>query len=394
MVRCPAVEAAGPSRVVTTEFLLVVFATFAVFATFGIFVLALPLYARDVLGASDLGVGVAVGASSIGAVLAGPPAGRLSDRRGRRVVLIVCAVVLAAGYVALAFEPPLEAIVPIRILAGAGEAGFVVASFTMVTDMAPAARRGEAMSLVTVGSYGGLAVGPVVANFVLDTGGYAPAWLLAAGLAAAAGVAGVVLAETRPQVDGDAPRGWLPPRPALAPGLVILLALLGFGGFNAFAALHAREVGLERPGLVFAVFGGVVVAVRLFGRKLPDRLGARVTASAACIAVAAGLVVVAAWQSPAGLLLGTAVFAAGQALAYPAIVLFAMARSADDERSAAVGAVAAFVDVALASGAFVLGIVADAAGYGAVFLAGAASALLGLVLLARVAARAPAAARA
>ena len=165
---------------------------------------------------------------------------------------------------------------------------------------------------------------------------------------------------------------------------MLLLALLGFGGFNAFAALHAREVGLERPGLVFFVFAGIVVLIRMFGRKLPDRLGPRAAASAACIAAAAGLTIIGIWQTEAGLLLGTAVFAGGQALAYPSIVLLAMGRSAPEERSAAVGAVVAFVDVALAMGALVLGVAAEAAGYGAVFLTGAAGALAGLVLLARL----------
>jgi predicted MFS family arabinose efflux permease len=168
------------------------------------------------------------------------------------------------------------------------------------------------------------------------------------------------------------------------PGLVLFLALLGFGGFNAFAVLHAREVGLGRPGLVFLVFAAVVVLVRLFGRTLPDRLGPRVAASTACAAVAVGLVIVAAWQSVPGVLVGTAVFAVGQGFAYPAVALLAMTRSSLAERSAAVAAVIAFVDVALLSGAFLLGFAADAYGYGAVFLFGAASAAAGLAVLARM----------
>ena len=372
------------SRLVTGEFAVLVGATFAVFATFGVVAVALPLYARDELGTSELGVGIAMGAASIGAVIAGPASGRVADRRGRRIVLLPAVFLMFVGYLALALEPPLAAVVPLRVLSGVGEAAFVVASFTMATDLAPAARRGEAMSLVTVGSYSGLAIGPLVGDLALGDGRFALAWLIAAASVAVAAGAGFALRGTRPAADSAAPRGLLPPRAALLPGLVLLLALLGFGGFNAFAALHAREVGLEHPGVVFAVFGSVVVAVRVLGRKLPDRLGARVAASVACAAVAAGLVIVAAWESVPGLLLGTAVYASGQALAYPAIVLLAIARSAPPERSATVGAVAAFVDVALASGAFLLGIAAHAAGYPAVFAAGAISAVAGLVLLARI----------
>ena len=377
-------DAAAPARVLTREFLLVIAASTAVFASFGILVVALPLYIRDELGRSDLGVGIAIGAASIGAIIAGPLAGRLADRRGRRIFLFGGVAAMLMGYLVLAFEPPFSVVVPLRVVAGAGESAFVVAAYTMATDLTPSGRHGEAMSLITTGSYVGLAIGPVAGDLAIDRLGFAVAWLLAAGAVGLAGAVALAVRETRPIHDEAPPAGWLPPRSALLPGLVLLLALLGFGGFNAFAVLHAREVGVERPGLVFLTFAGVVILVRLFGRTLPDRLGARAAASTACAAVASGLVIVAAWQTPAGLFIGTAVFAVGQAFAYPAIALLAMSRSTAVERSAALGAVIAFVDVALVSGAFLLGIAAEFAGYGAVFALGAVSAAGGLVLLSRV----------
>ena len=376
-------ETAAAARVVTRDFAIVVGATLAVFMSFGAVVLALPLYVRDELGASDFAVGVAVGAASIGAIVAGPVAGRIADRRGRRIILVVAAAGMAVGYVVLALEPSLAVVVPLRIVVGAAESAFVVAAYTMAADLAPAARQGEAMSLITAGSYCGLAAGPVAANFVVDAAGYPLTWMLATALVVAAGAAAFALPETRPAGEEEAPRGFLPPRSALLPGVVLLLALIGFGGFNAFVALYARDdVGLARPGLVFLVFAGVVILVRFFGRTLPDRLGARLAASVACAAVAGGLIVVALWPSAAGLLVGTAIFAVGQAFAYPAIALLATGRAAPVERSAALGAVIAFVDVALASGAFVLGVAANYWGYRAVFVAGAASALAGLAVLA------------
>ena len=377
-------SSAAASRVVTREFTILLAATFAVFTSLGAVVLALPLYVRDELGGSDLGVGLAIGVASVGAIVAGPMAGRVADRRGRRVLAIAGAVTMAAGYVGLALEPSLAGVVAIRTVSGAAEAVFVVAAYTMVADLAPAARQGEAMSLISAASYAGLAVGPIAANLVVDGAGYPLVWVLATALVVGAGAAVLSIPETRPDGEEEAPPGFLPPRAALLPGLILLLALIGFGGFNAFAALYARDdVGLERPGLVFVVFAGVVIAVRLVGRTLPDRLGPHVAASVACTAVAAGLVVVAAWPSVAGLFVGTAVFAVGQAFAYPAIALFATARATPAERSAALAAVIAFVDVALASGALVLGVVADVWSYRAVFAAGALAAVGGLVVLSR-----------
>ena len=121
-----------------------------------------------------------------------------------------------------------------------------------------------------------------------------------------------------------------------SPPRSFLLALIGFGGFNAFAALYAREIGM-RPSIVYALFGLVVLLVRAFGRKIPDRFGGRSTATGACATISAGLAVMALW-GPAGLLVGTVVFAIGQSLATRRSLL-AIARTPEAERSAAIGAV-------------------------------------------------------
>jgi MFS family permease len=164
--------------------------------------------------------------------------------------------------------------------------------------------------------------------------------------------------------------------------LLVLIGLFGFGGFVAFAALYARDdLGVSRPGLVLALFGGVVACVRLFGRKLPDTLGARRTIFSSFIVLTVGLTIVGAWRSPIGLVIGTTIFAMGQALMYPSAVLLAMEATSVSERAAAVGSVGAFVDVALGLGALVLGGVASVVGYGGAFLVAAAVTLTGLAVL-------------
>ena len=375
----------------TRTFLALWVGTFAAFSTFGIVLVALPLYAKDELAAGELGVGIAIGAASVTAVFAGAPAGRLADRRGRRIVAVAGAAVMVAAYLSLALEPPLATVTAIRLAAGVGEAAFVVAVFTVVTDIAPAARRGEAMSVATLASYSGVGLGPVAGDLVLGDGRYPLVWLVAASAAAVAGLIALALGETRPFAADEAARGWLPPRGALVPGLVLLLALVGFGGFNAFVALYARELEFDRPGVVFAVFAAVVVLVRSVGRRIPDRLGPRPTLVLASLLLAAGLATIGGWRSVSGLLVGTAIFASGQALAYPAVMLLAIARTAEAERSAVVGSVTAFVDVALGAGASTLGAVAEVAGYRGAFLvasAVAASALVPLLALGAPRARA------
>jgi MFS family permease len=376
------VTAVSSERLVTGPFVRVWLGTFAAFASFGFVLLVLPLYVHDELDRGSLGIGIVVGSASITAVLGGPPAGRLADRRGRRPLILGGAAVMIACYLALALGPSLPLVVLIRLVAGAGEAAFAIAVLTAAADLAPSKRRGEAISLVTTASYLGLTIGPVAADFILGGDRFALSWVVAASLVVLGTVAVMPLGETRPEAAHEAPGGWLPPRTALLPGLLVLLALLGFGGFVAFAALYARELGVDRPGLVFALFGSVVVLVRTVGRKLPDRLGGRRTLVLCFVNLAVGLATIGAWQSETGLIVGTAIFAVGQALSYPAAVLLAMETSSEAERSAVVGGVTAFVDVALSLGAFTLGAVAAVTGYAGAFLVSSVVALSGLLVVA------------
>lgn len=367
-------------RLVTPAFVRLWLATLGAFATFGMLVLALPLYVKDELGAGSVGVGVAVGAASATSVVFSVVSGRLGDRHGRRPLLIVGGLVMLVCYLGLALLPGLPGVVAIRLVAGAAEATFVVGVYTATMDVTPEERRGEAVSLVTLASYLGLSFGPVLADFVRGSARYTLVWLVTAAFVLGATLVVATLRETKPETE-EASGSWLPPRGALRPGLLVVLGLLGFGGFVAFAAIYARDVGVERPGLIFALFGGVVSCVRFFGRRLPDVLGATRTLELSFVCLAAGLALIGAWQTETGLIVGTIVFAAGQAMTYPSAVLLAVQSTNVAERSAVVGSVGAAVDVALGVGALTLGTVAKFWGYGGAFLVASAVALTGLAAL-------------
>jgi len=364
----------------TPAFARIWLATFGAFLTFGMLVLALPLYVKDQLGYGSVGVGVAAGAGSLTAIVFSPLSGRIADRRGRRPLFIWGGLVMVLCYLGLALLPALGGVVAIRLLAGGAEAAFCIGAYTAAMDIAPEKRRGEAVSLVTLASYLGLTIGPVAGDLVRGDARYRAVWVLAAAVALCSTAVVATIRETKPET-GEAAQGWLPPRPALRPGLLVLLGLLGFGGFVAFAGIYARDLGIDRPGLVFGLFGATVAAVRFFGRRLPDALGPRRTLELSFVFLAIGLAVIGGWRSVTGLLVGTVVFGVGQAMTYPSAVLLAVEATSASERSAAVGSVGAAVDIALGVGAVTLGGVAHFWGYDGAFLVAAAVALSGLAVL-------------
>ena len=367
-------------RLVTPVFILITLATFAYFVSVGALIPTLPLYVEGPLGGGDVAVGLGIGAFSLSAVLLRPFSGRLSDVRGRRLLLVACAalvVLSVAGYVLVSTFIPL---LLLRLLTGAGEAFFYVGAAAAINDIAPDERRGEALSFFSLALYAGLALGPVLGEMALGVDRFDAVWFLSAGAALVALLLGWKVPDTRPEgvVTGS---GALIHRAALVPGTVLAASVWGLAGFSTFVPLYARELGLEGSGLVFVTYSSLVLALRLFGARIPDRLGTRLTARFALAASALGMAIMGFWAATPGLFLGVAVFGIGQALAFPALMSIAVRGAAASERGAVVGTFTAFFDLAFGLGAVTLGAVASTFGYEGAFRVAALVALGGLGLL-------------
>jgi MFS family permease len=377
-----------PDRVLTKPFILTVLAEFATCMSIGMLLVILPVYVNDDLGAGSFGVALAIGAVSPMILLSQPIAGRIGDRKGRRILVVAGALIAAVSVAAYSFAGSLELLIAFRLFTGLGEAMVLVGAATIVTDLAPENRRGEALSLYSLGLWGGLALGPILGELVLGTDRFTEVWLLAAGFCIVSAAIGTLLPETTPEraVGEAAARTTIIHPAAVGPGLVLALTVFGFAGLGTFAALYARELGMDGAGAVFLVFSMVVVATRIVARQAPDRLGAKRASGAALLLISAGLLTIGFWNTPAGLYAGTVVLAFGQALAFPALMTLAVNGAPATERSSVVGTFTAFTELGFAIGALALGAIASAVGYDGVFVVCAIGPLLGALLLVRIAA--------
>jgi MFS family permease len=375
------VEASRP-RLFTPAFLTVTLASLAYFTAEGVLLPALPRYVEGPLGGGDVAVGLVVGAFSLSAFFLRPWAGGLGDRRGRRLLMVVGAAVFAVsvlGY--LVARSPLT-LAALRLLTGAGDALFFVGVFTAATDLAPPNRRGEAMSYFSLSIYIGIGIGPLLSEAAIDAIGFPGAWLLAALGAGIAITLSTRMPDTRPEPSvGSAGRHRLIHRAGLLPGLVMLTSIWGMAGFLTFVPLYALDLGMSGSWLVLGLFSAVVVLVRSLGARIPDRLGAGRATRLALAASTLGLLSAGLWHSPAGLVVGTAVFGLGIALFTPALMTLAVEGVAPAERGAVIGTTSAFLDLAFGLGPATLGFVAAGVGRGGTFVAGAGVALAGLAIV-------------
>lgn len=367
-------------RLLTLPFVTVVTSGLFYFMSIGMQLPTVPKFIKGPLGGTELAVGVIVGSFSIGAVAVRPLAGRLGDSGGRRPLVVVGALLVAVSVALYSFINSESMLFAARLLGGVGEAAFFVGAGTMVTDLAPAERRGEAISYWSVAVYGGLAMGPTLGEFVLAVDHYDRVWVVAAVLSVMAAVVGLMTHET---VDLEAEHEPAPliNRNALGPGTVLFLGMISMSGFAAFVPLYVSEIDMKDSAMVFLLYGSTILVVRIFGAKIPDRLGTLLSATIAMSLAATGLVIVAVTGNPAGLYVGTFVFSIGMSLLYPAMLTMALIGVPDSERGSAVGTVSSFFDLAQGIGAAVLGLSVALAGFRMAFITASVFMVIGLVLL-------------
>ncbi len=373
----------GGARLASPVFIIIILATFAYFVSVGTLLPTLPLFIKGPLHGGSVAVGLAAGALNLAALVLNLWAGRLGDRRGRRVLMTSGAVIAGASVAGLLAIKSLPALVMLRLIGGAGEALFFVGAASAVNDIAPDERRGEAVSFFSLALHSGLAVGPLLGESVLAGGRFSAVWILSASSALAAAALGSRLPDTRPAPTSEtaAASTRLVHPAAVMPGLVLVAGGVGVAGFNAFIPLYAMQIGLGGSRYVFAMFSAILIGMRTLGARIPDRLGPIRSALAALLGTAAGLAIVSGWRTPAGLFAGTVIFALGHALLFPGLLMLAVRRAPAHQRGGVIGTLISFLDLGFVLGPLGLGVVANGLGYPSTFLTSAGVAAGGLILL-------------
>ena len=354
------------------------------FVSTGMMLVAVPVFVSEELAGGSLGVGLAMGASGLAAAVLRIVAGGITDTKGRRWVMVFGSCVAGASVLGLLAATDVGTVVGLRALAGIGEASFFVGAATALQDVAPEGRRAEATSYFSAVVYASMAVGPMLAEWLIERFSFQVTWVV---VTAFCGI-GALLALRAPQNRVASAGGrTLFNRPlvhpaAVRPGTVLLIGLLGFSSYLTFVVLWATEVGIEQAASLLLLFSIAVLILRLLLARLPDRLGARATTTIALVLSAAGLATLALWRTPGGAYTGSAVMALGQTFLFPALFAHVIQTTPVAERGQAVASFSISFDVAIGSGGFAAGAVASHfGGIASAFWFGALACGLALLLV-------------
>ena len=379
-------------RLFTPAFVRLSVGELAYFTAAGVAIYALPPYVTGPVGSDTAGAGLAFGAFAVTALVLRPYAGRLSDRVGRRPLLVGGALLAAVMMVLTAFADTLPLVVALRLGVGVAEAAFFVAVFAALADLAPPSRIGEALSYNSLGLYLGITLGPPLGELLVRSFGFTAAWYGAAVLLVLAATIIHGIGETLVAGSPRERRAPLIHWKAVPPALGFLTSVVAMGGFLGLASLHADAVGVAGTSLPLTLYGVVVVLCRVAFAKVPDRLPALPLGAAALATIATGLALAALWTTPVGFLLGAALLGVGVSFSTPAFFTAIFATASPSERGAASGTASVCLDLGLGGGTVLLALLADGAGIPGAFAVAAGVAGAGCawtLLLARHTARPP-----
>jgi MFS family permease len=377
------VDAGARAELWTRAFVLGFVANFAHSLSFHAYV-HLPGH-LTALGGDELTVGLMVAAMAFAAIAARPMVGRIMDRRGRRVVVIVGSVLNVLATAAYVTVDAIDAwLVLIRILHGICEAMLFSVLFTIAADVVPPSRRAEGMALFGISGMIPLSLAGWLGDVLLRHADY-EALFIATAIAAAVGlVAGLWIADSRPPVQaGDAaPRSffravWAPPlRPLWLLGLGFALAV---ASYFAFLKTYVADRGVGSVGSFFMAYSTAAIGLRLLFGKLPDRLGYQRTLVPAAMATVIAVAVLAEAQSNTAVIVAGVLGGIGHGYTFPILSALVVTRSPASERGAALATFTALFDLGLVTGGPLFGVLLDVSTYRVMFWTAAALAFSSIV---------------
>ena len=339
--------------------------------TLGVFlVLALLPYYASNMGASPQMVGLLVSAFAVAQMISAPLWGRLSDRWGRRPVILLGLALAGASYVVFALANSLWLLLLSRVAQGAG-GGTVSVIFAYISDSAAPEDRAERIGWVTAATSAAAMIGPsigsVAGRFSVALPGVVAAVLCLAALV----VCFVWLPETHGQGARAATRDSLTRallrvaidvKPALHRLIwIYALAMLANSALVGIAALYLEaRMGLTEDDIwIFFVVlaGGSLLArvailgplVRHFGEVTVLRLGG--------IFFAAGLLTLPLPDTLLGLSLSVLAISAGISFLFPCTTaLVSRCAGSAAERGSVLGVQQAFGGLSRIAGPFLAGV--------------------------------------
>jgi DHA1 family tetracycline resistance protein-like MFS transporter len=343
---------------VTRPLLLIFLTIFVNLIGFGIIIPLLPFYAQT-FHASPLVIGLLFAAYSLSQLVASPVLGDLSDRYGRRPVLVFSLAGTVVSFVMLAMAHSIAMLFAARIIDGLS-GGNISTARAYIADVTEPKDRARAYGMLGAAFGLGFILGPALSAILVTVSITAPIWAAAGLTLVAAIMAWLWLPETVHRAHAGTGMPFrnvalMMRRPGLRRVLVVDFAYwFSFAIFQTtFALFAARRFGFDvsRTGYFFAGFGilGAVVQGACI-RPVVRRFGDKGTLGIGLVCAAVGLVAATLTHSVAMFALTMVPLSLGMGFGHPTVSALVSRAARADEQGRVQGAASALESLGRALG--------------------------------------------
>lgn len=338
-------------------------AVFASMLGLGIVVPLLPYYA-ETLGATGIGIGLIFSGFALSRAVFMPIIGRYSDRKGRRIFILIGLGLFSILSLAYIFPQSVVELTGIRIAHGFASAMVVPIAMAYVADLSPPGREGICMGSFNTSLFLGLGCGPLLGGVVMDAVGIETVFLL---MAALSFVSFLICLLFLPE---GVPSGRMSSSIRLAAGSICMRPVLFFRIMNAYASgtfmVFLPVIATFWMGLS-ALETGVIISLsilatgllqRYFGR-LADRFSKTGLIAGGTITVSLCLIGIPFSSGFFELLILSFILGVGSALAIPASSAVVAIAGRSYGQGACMGAFNTAMSVGMVSAPIISGYVMD-----------------------------------
>ncbi len=332
----------------------------------------LSLYAQT-FGVAGALVGTLITVFGIGRLLANLPSGYLSQRYGRRPLLVGGPLIVAAASVGAALAGDFTALLVWRFLQGVGSGVYLTASLAAMADISPPNRRARNMALYQSSLQLGASVGPAVGGYAAHYFGFASVFWFYAGVALLASAAAVFSfedtlnkTEARKPLPSSVSRRGLMTAPFTA--VCILSCVVFFTRtatlFQLIPILGAETFGLDlwAIGLAVTLSAFMNFAMLPITTPLIEHFGPRANVLWSTLATAVALATLYLSSSQIGFWLAVVMLGAATGVNYPALSAFTISALPRERFGPGMGMQRTFGDVGFVFGPVVVGALSDFTG--------------------------------
>lgn len=352
------------------NFVLACAVTFFYFGSFYLILPVLPQFVVSLDGASGQ-VGLVMGIMTLTSVLVRPYFGRVSDRRGRRFVMLLGSLAFALFFIGYMYIHEIRLLYFVRILHGMAHGAMLAALFAFVADLAPRERRGEVMGIHGVSNVVAMAMFPAIGTqFMAVTGSFTWLFMFSLLMCAIACLCVFFIDAPGATLTQNVSVGMMKVftrTPVMVAAFTYLGASILYGTVITFLPIYGPENNVANVGLFFSIYAVFTFISRLAAGRLSDRYGRAWVIIPALSLTALGGFTLVFLDGVLLLALAGALFGLGFGGFLPALNAFVVDNTSVTDRSTALALYTSFMDIGMSIGAICFGLIGELIGYPAMF---------------------------